>query len=149
MALYYNDDSYEEVIGIHVDFEYLKVSDLRWLFRIVGQAEKEIIFKKEETSGKKISPPSMLIDSIYTGNSIDLRIALDSIYGAMTTVTFIKEIFNKLKNGSDEKRYVVGYRNHLNGVIVKRERRKKTTRLIHEKYAYESVEEFELEYLER
>ena len=63
----------EYMIGIHVEYEILKASDLNWIFSdIINNGIKEVRLQKEATSPMQKPRHSLIIDHMSTENSIDI-----------------------------------------------------------------------------
>ena len=142
-------DSSIECLGIHVDYELLKVNDLTWIFGLVNRGITEVIHKKREISGddNKSEPrqkrPQLIIDSVSTEKSVDIVVLLLSITSAITIVDWgrkrVEELYEHIKKSSADKRYI-GRRKHLKVIRVRRLRIRHVP-----KYEVEILDEFELE----
>jgi len=138
----------EELIKIHIDYYFLKHTDLNWIFNIIARAAKETRIKLEEGKyknenqkllGKRIS---IIIDTVSTEKSIDMTI-LFAIQMAMDIVRFpwlLYEVYNHIKKMSAEKRFI-GKRRNLKRVTIKNVKRKYTDGEISE----EVIDEFDME----
>ncbi|MGB2727044.1 MAG: hypothetical protein WBD09_01010 [Halobacteriota archaeon] len=135
-------------IGIHVDYKFLKSSDLNWIFSIINKGVKEVRLQQEDRniiSNKKIPKRlPIVIESISTKDCVDITILLTWIREAMDIVAYgwvTLQLYNYLKEKSKEKRWV-SKRYNLNRITMKR-----IKRTIHQGKLKEEVEdEFELEF---
>ncbi len=135
-------------IGIHIDYKFLKSSDLNWIFSIINRGVIEFRLQWEDRDiipNKKIPKRlPIVIESISTEDCVDITILLTGIREVMDIVAYgwvTLQLYNYLKEKSKEKRYV-SKRYNLNRITMKR-----IKRTIHEGALKEEVEdEFELEF---
>ena len=115
-------------IGVHIDYKFLKASDLNWIFSIINRGIKEVRLqqKDRELINQKKIPKRLpiVIEYISTNNCIDITILLTAIKN-VTIVSYgllMFEIYKYIKEKSKEKRYV-GKRYNLERIKMRRIKR--------------------------
>ena len=116
-------------IGVHIDYKFLKTSDLNWVFSIINRGIKEVRLqqKDRELIHQKKIPKRLpiVIEYISTNNSIDIAVLLTAILKGGTIVGYgwlMFQIYKYIKEKSKEKRYV-GKRYNLERIKMRRIKR--------------------------
>ncbi len=115
-------------LSIHLDYKYLKYSDLDWLMKKISRAAEEIRqqqLKKHEAQGVPNKRLHIIVESVSTKQSIDIGIVLVAVTYSMTIVSWgvgIYLLYDYLKKESEDMRYV-GRRENLDRVRIKRSKR--------------------------
>ena len=124
-----------DVLGVYINYEYLKLSDLNWIFGVITTAFNEVRRQIETKENMVIHPKStpLVVDYITTEKSLDAiigfitpELALDLADLGLSLFT----IYEYLKKESMDKRYT-GRRNNLKYIVV---------RIIRRKYKYKDGE---------
>lgn len=144
-------DPVGNAILIHIEYDYLKQSDLSWIFSTVRVALREL--KHQEGFGGIKEKVELLIHQASTGNSLDIEFLLitfrDLISVARafaelrTAAELTNSLYKRLKHMSGEKRFTNVRRHNISKIKIKKIKRSR--KVIDGKIEEEVEEEFELE----
>jgi len=141
------------VIGIHIEYRFLKFTDLDWVYDVITRTKKWIL---DEEIGQRMERREknrlrFLVSSADTGNSIDIELMLVSVLASIDIVSYgflLKQIFDSLKKQSKSGAFIARrgiIRYNLDEVRFQLKRRR-TRRTYDEQGApkEEIVDEFEM-----
>jgi hypothetical protein len=111
-----HDGVKEATVVIHMDYRYLRAKELVWIIETAKTALKEETRPKQDMVNQgefviiegKREKPELLIQSVNTGQSIDISIqaALLSFMAAKAIVEYTERVYWRLKEESEHNRYM-------------------------------------------